>query len=263
MSVFKSAILASMLLAGQANAKSFIVALPANLSPAAQEHVAEFFGQVYMALEPKDSLTVFDASHLRRVATLFMPETIGTGKRDRIKALGPAAGQISEFISGVDAGVKADDINIPAALRDLGSTVLPTMPGGKANVLFIGSLIWENENDGNFNTRNFIPSDGFLMDAGGPFGVVGQEKVLSGALVSFCYTDAVKSFASERFRQKLVSFWGKSVVGRGGKVGAIEAYGSGCAARLASDAVDATPYAINRSEKLFLTSKQWTPVEVK
>lgn len=245
-----------------ARAETMIVAVPARLSADAQTEVSEFFGKTFQSLQPKDKLIVFDASRLRIVATLNMPDQIGTGKRARIKALGPAAGQIMDFITGADADAVADGLNIPSTLREIGATILPTVKDAK--VLLVGSAFYEDRRNADFSTRDFVPSDGFLLEkTRGVFSVAGQENTLKGALVSICYTDPSSAFVSEQFRQMTVDFWGKSIVGRGGKVGSIQQYSSACAERLRSDVVDPAQYKINHKEKLYLIKQHWRKVEVR
>ncbi|MBN8929686.1 MAG: hypothetical protein J0H19_24075 [Rhodospirillales bacterium] len=248
--------------AARAHAETMIVAMPANMSSSVQEEASAFMGRVYQDLKPNDVLIVFDASRERPVATLRMPDHIGTGRRDRIRALGPAAGQIMDFITGTAPDAKPDNLNIPATLREIGATIMPEVK--EAKILLIGSLFYDDPRNANFTTKEFLPSDGFLtQNVRGGFSVIGQEALLKGALVSICYTDPGSAFQTEAFRQSTVEFWGKSIVGRGGKVGSIQEYSRACAARLRSDVVDPAEYKIDYTAKLFLMKQHWVKVDVR
>ena len=261
MDKLKAIVAAGLLVTGQAHAKNYIVAIPANMSEETQDQVSRFIGQLYLDMRPSEKLVVFDADHLRVVATVVMPDVIGTGKRDRIKVLGSAGGAIAEFIGNADPGAQVNDLNIPATLREIGKTVLPSLHS--ANVMMIGSAFWKNDHDATFSSSDSLLSDGWLLDAGGPFSIVGEERSLSGAIVSMCITDPPEAFVSSRFRQSALAFWSKSIQGRGGKVGAIQEMGSSCLARLESNDVDSTVYKIDRTEKLYITRRHWHPVEEK
>lgn len=245
-----------------ARASSFVIAVPASLSPAASDQATTLFGGLYERLRPGDQMVVVDASHLTRVATINVPANLGDGKKARARAFGADYGAINAFLAGTDSKSATDNLNIPRLLREIGFDILPAMRDHKAQVLLVGSIIWENAQDGDFTFRDMTPSDGFLTTPGDTFSVIGQETALSGALVSICFTDKLSDFQWDGFRDQIVNFWGKSIVGRGGAVGSIQPAAGNCLDRL----LDATPstqsFVIDRTERLFLRKVHLTPVEV-
>jgi hypothetical protein len=114
-------------------------------------------------------------------------------------------------------------------------------------VIVFGSLNWENKKDATWAFKDHLVMDGFLNDRGGPFGVVGEESILRGALVSILFTDTPDAFITTGGAKWVQNFWGKSIKGRGGRVGAIEPYNAGSYQRLFASLEDPTPYIIDTS----------------
>lgn len=252
----------SAVLSSAAHARSFVVAIPANLSPPAQEAAEGFFASVFDRLQPGDTLTVVDATHLTVAAQVTTPAGLGPSPKARARVFGEAQGRINDLIGQPDPAALPDDLNIPVLLRELGLNVIPKLPDRDPQTVLLGSLIWESR-DINWSFRTNIPSDGFFVKPVGIFGVIGQETILAGSLTSICYTDKIDGFQWEGFRQETIAFWGKSIVGRGGKVGGIQPISDDCAARLFSPAEDKTAYVINRREDLYLRKMHWVHVDVR
>jgi hypothetical protein len=187
------------------------------------------------------------------VASFKVPYDLGDSDSDRDDALGDLFMPINRFVVKGDATAPVDQLFIPETLREIGLNVMSKLPDHKANVVLIGSAIWEKPDDANWSFRSRVPSDSFLCERGGEFGLVGQESILTGARVSLLYTDDTeKGFEWESSRQLIIAFWGKSIVGRGGHVGAIKPFDADGFDRLMSSVEDPTPYAINPKEKRFL-----------
>jgi hypothetical protein len=195
-------------------------------------------------------------------AQVTAPATLGADPKSRARVFGAAQGKVNDLIGEPDADAVPDDLNIPALLRELGLNVIPKLPDTRPHIVLIGSLIWQSK-DVNWDFHQFIPSDGFFVKPIGAFQLTGQETILTGALTSICYTDKFDGFQRDSFRQQMIAFWGKSITGRGGKVGAIEPFAADCAARLFSNAEDKTPYVINRREDVFLRKAHWVKVDVR
>jgi len=60
--LFAAALMLGTALSSAADARSFVVAIPANMSPATQEAAEGFFAKVFNRLQPGDMLTVIDAT---------------------------------------------------------------------------------------------------------------------------------------------------------------------------------------------------------
>jgi hypothetical protein len=260
--LFAAALLLGTALSSAADARSLIVAIPANMAPATQEAAEGFFANVFNRLQPGDMLTVIDATHLTLVAQPTAPADLGPDPKARARVFGAAQGRINDVIEQPDPAALPDNLNIPVLLRELGVNVLPKLPDHAPQIILLGSLIWESK-DANWSFRDALPSDGFLVKPVGVFGITGQETILAGSLVSICYTDAIDGFLWEGFRQSTIAFWGKSIVGRGGKVGGIQPMDDACAARLFSPAEDKTAYVINRKEAVYLRKMHWIKIDVR
>jgi hypothetical protein len=260
--LFAAALLLGTALSSAAHARSLIVAVPANMSPPAQEAAESFFANVFNRLQPGDVLTVIDATHLTMVAQATTPANLGSDPKARARVFGEAQGRINDVLGQPDPAALPDNLNIPILLRELGLNVIPKLPDHVAQIILLGSLIWESR-DTNWSFRDLLPSDGFLVKPVGTFGITGQETILTGSLISICYTDAIDGFQWEGFRQSTIAFWGKSIVGRGGKVGGMQPMDNACVARLFSPAEDKTAYVINRKEDLFLHKMHWVKVDVR
>jgi hypothetical protein len=257
-----AALMVTTALTGAAQARSLVVAIPANMSPGLVETTEGFFADVFNRQEPRDTLVVFDASHLKIIAQVIAPQNLGTDAKARARVFGEAEGAVNDVIDEPDKSAKADDLNIPVLLRELGLNVIPKLPDHDPHVVLIGSTIWSDK-DTNWSFKEFIPSDGFLTNRVGVFNVLGQETILNGALISICYTDKIDGFAWEGFRRETLNFWGKSLTGRGGKVGGFQPYAPDCAARLFSTLEDKTAYTIDHRQPVFLRKMHWVNVDVR
>jgi hypothetical protein len=233
--------------------QSFVIALPANRSPDTQQEAGRLATRLYTEVIPGDWVTFFDASQLKIVTSFQVPADLGESERERDEALGDLFLPINRFIAQNDAASPLNNLNIPETLRELGINILPKFPDRRANIVMIGSMIWDNPKTAvNWSFRNRIPSDAFLADHGSAFGLGGQETILSGALVSLLYTDRSGDFEWEGFRKLTIAFWGKSILGRGGRIGAIKPFDADSFARLTSSVEDTTPYPINLKDDRYL-----------
>jgi hypothetical protein len=257
-----AALLLGLIFATAAQARSYIVALPANLSPAFVELAEGIIAGAFDRLQSGDTLIGFDATHLSIIGQITVPATIGTDAKARAREFGELEGKINDVIEEPDKSAAADDINIPVLLREIGLNVLPKLSDHDVHTLLIGSVIWADKGT-NWSFRENLPSDGFLVKPIGVFAVTGQETSLAGSLTSICYTDKITGFAWEGFRQETLNFWAKSIVGRGGKVGGLQPIAADCPARLFSMQEDKTPYTINRGEAVFLRKMHWVNVDVR
>jgi hypothetical protein len=251
------------MLSGTAEARSLVVAVPANMSPETAEDAETFFTALFDGLQPRDTLVVFDATHLTIAAQVTAPDNLGTDPKARARVFGAARGSINDLLEQAARDAVPDDLNIPVLLRELGLNVIPQLPDkDDLHILLIGSILWQSK-DANWSFREYVPSDGFLVQPVGIFRVSGQESLLAGSITSICYTDKIDGFQWEGFRQQTIDFWGKSIVGRGGKVGGIQPLAADCVARLFSPVEDKTPYVIDRHADVFLRKAHWVKVDVR
>ena len=262
--VAAAVMLAAMLSSGGGpKARSLVVAVPANMSPATAEAAETFFTGLFNRLQPRDTVAVFDATHLTIAAQVTAPDNLGTDPKARARVFGAARGDINDMIEQAAPEAVPDDLNIPVLLREIGLNVIPKLPDkDDLHILLIGSILWQSK-DTNWSFREYIPSDGFLVKPVGVFRVTGQESILTGSLTSICYTDKIDGFQWEGFRQQTIEFWGKSIVGRGGKVGGIQPFAADCVARLFSPVEDKTAYVIDRHADVFLRKVHWVNVDVR
>jgi hypothetical protein len=259
---FASALIFCVVVSATAYARSYVVALPANVSAEFTDTAETIVANTVAGLQGGDTLVGFDASHFTIIARVTAQADLGSDPKSRARVFGEAEGRINDLIDEPDKSAVPDDIDIPVLLRELGRNVLPALPDKDVHVLLIGSVIWQGK-DADWTFRQYVPSDGFLVKPIGNFNVIGQETILSGSLTSICYTDKVDSFAWEGFRRGILAFWGKSITGRGGKVGSLQPFAPDCAARLFSPVEDKTPYVINRRENVFLHKMHWVNIDVR
>ena len=247
-------------------ASTYVVGIPANASATTQTNLEGFFAKVFDNLKPRDTLVVMDANHLKPVAQFIVPDDIPATPKARARFFGPYQGKINEAIGEPDTTSLQDNLNIPTLLRELGTNIFPKLAErDNIHVVILGSIMWESPKNskGTWTFRDYIPSDGFLTKPIGVFNILGQEKMLAGSLVSVCYTDKINDFQREGFRRETINFWGKSVVGRGGKVGSFQPADDDCATRLFSKTEDPTPYVIDRNADVYLMQAHWVTVQVK
>ena len=242
--------------------QSFVIVLPANRSPAIQQEAGRLATRLYTEVVAGDWVTFVNASELKVVTSFQVPGDLGDSERERDDALGDLFLPINRFIAVNDTTVPLNGLNIPETLRELGINILPKFPEHRANIVLIGSMIWDNPKAAvNWSFHNHIPSDAFLADHGGAFGIGGQETILSGALISLLYTDKLEDFQWEGSRKLMIAFWGKSIVGRGGSIGAIKPFDADSFDRLTSHVVDTTPYPINFKDDRYLIKPGFVVVQ--
>jgi hypothetical protein len=249
-----------------ANAATYVVAIPANMSSDLQDKATEFFGGVFERAQPGDRLVVEDAGHLTMAVDFTFPRDLSAEPKPRARQLSTAQGAVNDAVSQESDGWIVDSLNIPALLRELGTNVLPKLKDKDVHVILVGSIVWQSPKEtmgGTWSFKDKLPSDGFLTRNVGTFGIVGQENILAGALVSICSSDNIGEFPRESFRLAIVQFWGKSIVGRGGKVGAIIPYSAACVDRLFASDEDPTHYVIDPNEDVFLRTPKWILVPVR
>jgi hypothetical protein len=236
------------LCAGEARAREpagLVLAIPANRSPALNKLIGQHMARLYGDIIAGDRLIVVNASTQGVVAHIVAGDLGDADNEvDRDEALLDQFAPVSRFIAVNDSSVSVDNCNIPATLRAMKSN-LPWFPDRKANVIIFGSLNWENRKDATWAFKDHLVMDGFLNERGGPFGVVSEENILNGALVSILFTDAPDAFITSGGEKWVQNFWGKSIKGRGGRVGAIEPYNAGSYPRLFATLEDITIYSID------------------
>ena len=98
-----------------AEARSLLVAVPANMSPATTEAAETFFTGLFNRLQPRDTLAVFDATHLTIAAQVTAPDNLGTDPKARARVFGAARGDINDIIEQAAPDAVPDDLNIPSA----------------------------------------------------------------------------------------------------------------------------------------------------
>lgn len=224
---------------------AIVLAVPANRSAELTNQIRRDVARLYSDVRPGDRFVLVNASTQGVVKEIVMPADIGEADRDRDDALLDLFAPINRFLAINDPTAPADDLNIPMTLRAIGLAVLPRFPAKQANVVLIGSMNWENERDATWSFKSHLVLDGFLNQKGGPFGVIGEEHVLDGARVSILFTDKPEAFKTTGSQKHVIAFWGKSIRGRGGRVGSIEPYAPDAYTRLFATAEDPTPYEID------------------
>ena len=224
---------------------ALVIAMPANRSAALQKQIRQDIARLYVGAAPGDRLVFVNASTLQQIAAITVPDNLGDSDRERDDALLDLFAPVYRFVARSDPSAPLDNLHIPPLLREIGRNVLGQFPDHKANVILIGSVIWDEPKDANWTFRDHLPSDYFLNMAGGAFGVAGEESILSGARVSILYSERPENFAYEGFRGAIVDLWRKSIRGRAGRVGEIGPYGSGSYDRFFAATEDTTPAVIS------------------
>jgi hypothetical protein len=253
-----------LLIAPVARAASYVIVVPDHMSPSAQEGAQGLIMGAIGRLKTGDNFTLYDAGHLAVVAEMMTPD-LPVAPKGRARALAPLLGKINQFLGEPADEASANNLNIPATLRELGTNVIPKLKDKDIHIMMVGSIVWfsPKETNDTWSFKDKLPSDGFFTRNAGSFGIGAQETILAGTLVSICFSDKIDDFPREGFRRAIMEFWGKSIVGRGGKVGAIVPYSSACTDRLFASDEDPTPYVIDRNEDLFLRTPKWITVPVR
>ena len=206
---------------------SVIIAVPANRSPAFQRQFTHDLGLLYTDVIPGDQVTVINASTLQVVEQVTIPADLGESDNERDNALEESFAPIFRFANTSDSNEDMDNVHIPALEREIGHNVMPTIDARPVNVIVIGSIQWDEPRDATWNFHQYFPSDFFLLQRGGSFGLAGDESSLTGTRVSILYTDKKSDFPWDGFRNDVIDFWRKSIKGRGGSIGEVAAYGEG------------------------------------
>src|SRR5580693_2617568 len=107
-----AALMLSTALSSAAHARSFVVAIPANMSPRTQEAAEGFFANVFNRLKPGDDLSVMDATNLTMVAQATAPANLGPDPKSRARVFGEAEGKINDMINQPDREAVPDSLNI-------------------------------------------------------------------------------------------------------------------------------------------------------
>jgi hypothetical protein len=245
------------------NPVALIIAAPANRSPGMQKLLRRDLARLYGDVITGDQISFVNASSLQVMATFTVPGNLGDTENERDDALLDLFAPLNAFVSRTDSTVPVDNVHMPALLREIGRNILPTFTGHAANVVIIGSMQWEEKEEADWSFHDHMPSDFFLSQSGGSFGLAGEETILNGARVSILYSDKPDAFAWEGFRQMALAWWRKSIRGRGGAVGEIAPYGQGSYPRFFATTEDATPAPIDTAAKMVLYAPGMVTVPVK
>lgn len=203
-----------------------IVCVPANRSPDVQKLLRQQVGRLYGDVVKGDRLVVINASTRQTIVNAVIPD-LGTTDNERDNALLDVFAPVNAFVAHMDPSAQLDNAHIIANVRDIEANILQTFEMRPVNAIFIGKILWSEPHESDWDFRTRLPSDYFLLERGGWFGLRGEETALKGVRVSILFTDKNDDFAWNGWQQMVVEFYRKSILGRGGTIGEIGAYAQG------------------------------------
>ncbi len=169
--------------------------------------------------QPNDELILTDADTKLRVTSIKLGDRIlscsDTYMRFKVTLHARELGEINRFFRVIkERNVGNDtipDLDAPSLFRLTGQRAT-LYPNHQKHVIFIGSAIYvDHQNKGNtgFSTIRHWPGDGHLSDPYSPFSAKGRERLLSGVVVHWLYTDQVGQggFVNDLHRDRLERFW--------------------------------------------------------
>lgn len=224
MSMMRSALLAATAVAFMltpAVADNFIIGLPKDGGD--KKALEAAISSIFTGMKPGDTLGVFNAVDRQRLTQINLPkDEAQANQRLRLKLFGAQLAPVGAFMASAGtatATAHPSNIGFPLLLRELGNTVLPTVPDKTLEVMVIGSAKYDDKREPKFSMlQGHFPTDGHLLvdDTVSPFGASNRAGTLKGATVHFCVTD--KEWIDDLHRQRVQRFWTLYVEKLGGKL---------------------------------------------
>jgi hypothetical protein len=253
-----------LLSVSSATGRTLVVGISGNLSSDARAEVNGVLGGIYDNVQPGDHVIFLDANRLAEIASLTEPAEGFGAKRAKARALGPVFQKVYDFTGASNDAVPVNDLGIPQFLVFVGRNIVPAADRKQAQVLLLGSIVFDDPQNAGFSFRDLVPSDGMLVQLNTVFDIAGRENSLTGALVSICYTDAdaIRAVKPGVHTNSVIKFWGKMITGQGGHVGSIMTISPACSDRLFSDVASSEDFSIDRNAKPELLRDGWVTVPV-
>ncbi|MGL4438017.1 MAG: hypothetical protein ACRCUE_01985 [Bosea sp. (in: a-proteobacteria)] len=211
----------SMLTVTAAIADKFIIGLPKYGGD--KKALETAISTVFTGMRPGDTLGVYNAPERQRLAQINLPtDQVQTNQRLRVKLFGAQLAPIGAFMTAASTAAATphpSNIGFPQFLRELGNTVMPTMPGKTLEVAVIGSAKYDDKREPKFSMLyGHFPTDGHFRvdDTVSPYGTANRANTLKGATIHFCITD--KEWIDDLHRQRVQRFWTLYVEQLGGKL---------------------------------------------
>ena len=231
------ALLALALMPAAADATNFVVALAAKPQDGAKDGIAELVKGLYRKLGPGDVLVVEDATNLREVARVAVPDNpaLATNRNFKARLINPEFAKVWDF---VDAGAAASgvpgDVGIPHFLIEL-RAIMDGLHSRAAEVVIVGSALFSDPREaGSFSMQGgavgYVPTDEHLLlsQDRSPFGVAGRATALAGATVHICATNPTADWTTDDFRQHVGRFWALASTLQGARFGGFGPLDSRC-----------------------------------
>jgi hypothetical protein len=225
--------------ADDAPPRNLIIVVMGGASQKMRYEANAMLDRLFMQIRAGDRVDFIDARSTRRIAQITGVPTARTVVQ-RNRAYGEQFGAVRIFIdeTPVPPEAEPDDLNIPAVLDAIASTELNALPGHTAEVLMIGSMMFEDHRQPAFRMTGpggqaQYPSDAHLAvdHSVSPYGIRGREAALKGARVHICYVPPAAGFVTDFFREAVESWWWKTLSGQGAVVGTIAPASGACTDR--------------------------------
>lgn len=211
---------AALVVGSTAWADNFVVALPDDY-PGERTEMETLISRASLATKPGDSLSVYNATERKRLASIVVPEETGYNNlRLKQNAFGGELRKLAPFLESLDKPAPLSaNIFFPQFLREFANTTLPGLPDKSAELLVVGSAKYHDDREPRYTMlEGHFPSDGFLAtdDTASPYGASNRRGSLAGVNVHFCTTD--DDWIDDVHRQRVERFWSLYVRELGGKL---------------------------------------------
>lgn len=236
------ALVAALTVGGAANAANYVIGLPGDY-PGEQSDVETLISKGFFATKAGDSLTVYDTTERRRLASIKVPDEVAYDNlRLRQNTFGNELRNLAPFLANLDKPApQPANIYFPQFLREFANSTLPTLPGKTAELLVVGSAKYHDDREPKFTMlEGHFPSDGYLLsdDTAAPYGVTNRRGSLTGVNVHFCTTD--NDWIDDVHRQRVERFWSLYVKELGGKLASFTGDLNACTQRFV-EKINETP----------------------
>lgn len=223
-------------------AENFIIGMPGDFQ-GNREDLEKLVSKAFTSIHSGDTLSVYDAANRKRLMLMSLPsDSAYDNMRLRTKQFGgylrPLGSAFDKMMSA-EAKTSPSNIGLPAFLREIANSAVPTLPGNTAELLVLGSAKFDDPREKAFSMLNgHFPSDGHLRvdDNVSPFGVANRAGALRGVSVHFCLTDT--DWIDELHRQRVERFWALYIGQMGGVLASFTADLNTCAQRFLEKKTD-------------------------
>jgi hypothetical protein len=215
--------LCATLFASDAQAHTRIIVLPpdgAGVGTALLKYIAESV----VSLPSGGQLLVYGSRPVSQIAAITHPSDPGMNRARVNAALAAQFKPVKDYLAAPSsvAGEPPGNLMIPSVIDELSRNLIASLPGKKADILLLGSLLYVDRRDGrSAMTDRYVPSDATLRAprAEWIFSTVGAEERLAGVTLHFCMQNAATEFESEEHEFRVKRFWSLWASSQGGRVG--------------------------------------------